>query len=196
MLPPFRPSGEELGTHPVPPRNRAASLPDWRRSGPVGSTEAITQSSRCRRGHGAPAQHFPFRLEGQEMLPDAAEMSSSGAARDPPCGAGEAHNAMETVGWALQPQGPAVPRGDGHPGRPFRAPGAQWLTHPQVVPSRWASGTDSQGGTAPGRKPRRAGTRLWPLRPPGGGGRGRIPDTGRQTAPPSSQAQPLCPGPL
>lgn len=103
---PVRPSAEGLGTPPVPPRNRAASLPDWRRSDPVGSTEETTRSSGLRRGHGAPAQRFPFRLEGQEMLPDAAEMSSSRAAREPPCGAGEAHSGMETVGWALRPRVP------------------------------------------------------------------------------------------
>lgn len=32
------------------------------------------------------------------MLLDAAEMSSSGIARDPPCGAGEARDGMETAG--------------------------------------------------------------------------------------------------
>lgn len=77
------------------------------------------------------------------MLPDAAEMSSSRAACDPPCGAGEAHNGMETVGWALPPRVPQFHGATGTHDARSREPTAPWLTHPQVVPSGWASGTDS-----------------------------------------------------
>lgn len=94
------------------------------------------------------------------MLPDAAEMSSSRAARDPPCGAGETHNGMETVGWALRPRVPQFHGATGTHDARSREPTALWLTHPQVVPSGGASGTDSQGGAAPRRKPPRAGTRV------------------------------------
>lgn len=143
-------------------------------------------------------QRFPF--PSQEMLPDLAEVSSSGAAHDPPCGAGEARRGMETVGWALQPRTPQLQRATGTQGGPTMGSGKS-LTHRQVVRSRWASGTDSQGGTTQGgSRGRRAGTQPSGTQPSatrttrGGteGGHQKPADT----APPSGQAQPWGPGPL
>lgn len=97
------------------------------------------------------------------MLPDAAEMSSSGAARDPPCGAGEAHNGMETVGWALRPR---VPQFQGATGTQDARSGLRALTG--SLTRRWSRSAGLQAPTLREAPPLREA----PLRGGSLGGRG------------------------
>lgn len=187
---------------PSPPRNKALPSPTGA-ARPAGSTEEMARSSQRRRGTGAPAQHFPFprgRAEGgpQEMLLNAAEMSSSGTARDPPCGAGEARNGMETVGEALGPV-PRSSEGRAAPSGPAPAPAlAGSLTGRWSCPSGLRALTlrETLREAPLGEEASTGGDSLGPLRLPRGGGRGRTPDTGRQTRSALGPRRPPHPGPL